>query len=35
MKSDKKEIGRLIAGMKSAYARNENVMASALSVSEK
>jgi len=27
MKSDKKEIGRLIAGMKSAYARNENVMA--------
>jgi hypothetical protein len=26
MKSDKKEIGRLISGMKSAYARNENVM---------
>ena len=27
MKSDKKEIGRLISGMRSAYARNENVMA--------
>ena len=27
MKSDKKEIGHLITGMKSAYARNENVMA--------
>ena len=27
MKSDKKEIGLLITGMKSAYARNENVMA--------
>jgi SAM-dependent methyltransferase len=27
MKSDKKEIGHLIAGMKSAYAHNENAMA--------
>jgi hypothetical protein len=27
MKSDKKEIGRLISEMKSAYVRNENVMA--------
>ena len=26
MKSDKKEIGLLITGMKSAYARNENFM---------
>jgi hypothetical protein len=26
MKSDKKEIGLLIAGMKNTYARNENFM---------
>ena len=35
IKSDKKKIGRLIAGMKNAYTRNENVIVSALSVSEK
>jgi hypothetical protein len=27
MKSDEKEIGSLIGGMKGAYARNENIMA--------
>ena len=27
MKSDKKQIGHLISGMKNAYAHNENVMA--------